>query len=85
VATYETSLHDQQGVRRADFGLANLFGVSFGRRAQGPMRNAYLRLEADGRTGRRHPLLDGLEEAPRVIHGTWRLDVTPRVEFAHRR
>jgi hypothetical protein len=84
VATYETSLYDQEGVRRADFGLAALFGVSFGRRAEGPMRNAYLRLEADGRTGRRHPLLEGLDDAPRIIHGTWRLDVTPKVEFAHR-
>ena len=34
-----------------DFGLADLFGVSFRRQAEGPMRNAYLRLEADPRTG----------------------------------
>ena len=78
VATYETSLYDERGGRRADFGLADLFGVSFRRRAEGPMRNAYLRLEADPRTGRRHPLLAGLDDAPRIIHGTWRLDVTPR-------
>ena len=77
VATYETSLYDERGERRADFGLADLFGVSFRRRADGPMRNAYLRLEADPRTGRRHPLLAGLDDAPRVIHGTWRLEVTP--------
>jgi hypothetical protein len=84
VATYETSLHDDRGARRADFGLAELFGVSFRRRAEGPMRNAYLGLEADPRTGRRHPLLDGLDDAPRIIHGTWRLDVTPRVDFEAR-
>ena len=82
VATYETSLYDEWGVRRADFGLADLFGVSFRRRADGPMRNAYLRLEADPRTGRRHPLLAGLDDAPRIIHGTWRLEVTPKVAFA---
>ena len=46
-------------------------------RADGPMQNAYLRLEDDPRTGRRHPLLAGLDDAPRIIHGTWRLDVTP--------
>jgi hypothetical protein len=84
VATYETSLCDERGHRRTDFGLADLFGVSFRRRDDGPMRNAYLQLEVDRRTGRRHPLLAGLEDAPRVIHGTWRLEVTPRVEFADR-
>jgi len=47
------------------------------------MRNAYLRLEADPRTGHRHPLLDGLHDSPRVIHGTWRLEVTPRIDFEY--
>jgi hypothetical protein len=84
VATYESSLYDERGERRADFGLAELFGVAFRRRAPGPMRNAYLRLEADPHTGRRHPLLDGLDDAPRVIHGTWRLDVTPKTELPDR-
>ena len=32
-------------------------------KAEGPMRNAYLRLEDDPRTGKRHPLLDGLDDA----------------------
>jgi hypothetical protein len=84
VATYETSLYNERGERRADFGLADLFGASFRRRADGPMRNAYLQLEADPRTGSRHPLLAGLDNAPRIIHGTFRLDVTPRVEFPER-
>jgi hypothetical protein len=84
VATYETSLCDEHGERRADFGLGDLFGVSFGRRADGPMRNAYLRLESALGTRRRHPLLDGLDDASRIIHGTWRLDVIPNVEFSDR-
>jgi hypothetical protein len=84
VATYETSLCDEQGAQRADFGLADLFGVSFRRRDAGPMRNAYLRLEAAPDTGRLHPLLAGLEDAPRIIHGTRRLEVEPRAEFPER-
>ena len=80
VATYETSLYNEWGERRSDFGLADLFGASFRGRPQGPMRNAYLRLEADPRTGKRHPILAGLDEAPRIIHGTYRLDVAPNRE-----
>jgi len=83
VATYETSLYDEWGSRRADFGLADLFGVTSRGRTEGPMRNAYLRLRDDPKTGRRHPILEDLEEAPRIIHGTMRLDVTPRREFPH--
>jgi Hypothetical glycosyl hydrolase 6/Beta-galactosidase trimerisation domain len=81
VATYETSLYDEMGAKRADFGLADLFGVSLKGHANGPMRNSYLQLRDDPRTGKRHSILDGLDDAPRIIHGTLRLDVTPRREF----
>jgi hypothetical protein len=81
LATFETSLYDQSGTRRGDFGLADLFGVSYGGRVEGPMRNSYLSLDADKATGRRHPVLAGLEDAPRIINGVWRLHVTPRAAF----
>jgi hypothetical protein len=83
IATYETSLYNELGARRSDFGLADLFGVSFRGHGQGPMRNAYLRLEDDPRTGVRHPILAGLDDVPRIIHGTYRLEVAAKQEFRH--
>ena len=47
--------------RRKDFGLADLFGVSFTGRIDGPMQNSYLSLDADPANGRRHEVLDGLD------------------------
>jgi hypothetical protein len=81
VATYETSLYDQRGARRRDFGLADLFGASFdGGENAGPtggidarMQNSYLRLEPDPATGRRHPILAGLEDTERIINGVSRV------------
>ena len=79
IATGETSLFDEAGRERNDFGLADLFGVSFASRRPGPVRNAYLRLEHDRSPG--HPLLRGLEDAPRIIHGVWQLEVKPKRAF----
>jgi hypothetical protein len=79
VATNETSLHDEHGVRRKDFGLADLFGVRFSGRGEAGMHNAYLRLEHTSAKG--NPLLAGLEDAPRIIHGVNRIDVTPIAPF----
>lgn len=81
LATFETSLYDEHGKRRRDFGLADLFGVSYGGRVEGPMKNSYLRLKADSKTGKYHPVLAGLEDAYRIINGIWRLEVTPRASF----
>jgi hypothetical protein len=79
VATRETSLRDGNGDERRDFGLAEVFGVSLAGRRPGPVRNSYLRLEHARSPG--HPLLRGLESAPRIIHGVWQLDVAPRQAF----
>jgi hypothetical protein len=81
VATFETSLYDEQGTRREDFGLAEPFGVSCNDRVEGPMKNSYLRLKPDAKTGRFHEVLDGLEDVYRIINGIWRLDVTPRLDL----
>jgi len=79
VVTHETSLCDEWGVRRKDFGLADLLGVRFRahRRADAQCVSS---TEHDRVPG--HPLLVGLEDAPRIIHGVTRLDVTPSASFA---
>jgi Hypothetical glycosyl hydrolase 6/Beta-galactosidase trimerisation domain len=81
LATFVSSLCNEAGDRRDDFGLGDLFGVRFAGRVDGPMQNSYLSLDADRKTGRRHPVLAGLEDAPRIINGAFRLDVTPTVDF----
>jgi hypothetical protein len=43
------------------------------------MLNSYIRLEHE--TVPRHPIFSGLEDAPRIINGVSRLEVTPRERF----
>jgi hypothetical protein len=81
LATFASSLYNEAGQRRDNFGLADVFGVSFGGRIDGPMQNSYLSLDADPATGRRHPVLTGLDDTPRIINGVFRLHVTPTTTF----
>jgi len=81
LATFETSLYDQWGARRPDFGLSDLFGVSFKGGPEGPMQNSYLRLEKDPAFGKHPAILAGLEDAERIINGVWRLDVKANEKF----
>ncbi len=70
IATFETSLYDEAGARRANFGLADLFGCTAGPVAD-HQENSYLTLRGP------HPLLAGLDGANRVMGPTRRIDVTP--------
>jgi hypothetical protein len=81
LATFASSLHDETGRRRENFGLADVFGVSFDGRIEGPMQNSYLSLDPDASTGRRHPILEGLDDAPRIVNGVFRIAVRPATEF----
>ncbi len=76
VASYETSLYDEWGEARKEFGLAKLLGVSFDGRREGPMLNSYLSIEMEAATGRAHPLTAGFEDAGRIINGVHRVGVT---------
>ncbi|MDB5002675.1 MAG: hypothetical protein JWQ34_900 [Mucilaginibacter sp.] len=77
VASFESSLYDENGKKRIDFGLANLFGVSFDNAVEGPMQNSYLRLHSDAATNKFHPVLEGLEDANRIINGIYTVKVKP--------
>lgn len=53
LATFETSLYDETGIRRADFALAEVFGVTDARKIVGPMRFDYMQPHVAS------PLLEG--------------------------
>jgi hypothetical protein len=71
IATHETSLYDEHGKRRADFGLADVFGCSFAGEVIPRMQNAYLALNGP------HALLNGIEGTPRIVHGVARVATKP--------
>jgi hypothetical protein len=81
LATFETSLYDEKGKPRPDFGLADIFGVSYDNGVEGPMQNSYLRLKADTSTKEFHPVLDGLQDAYRIINTVYQVSVAPTREF----
>jgi len=72
VATHETSLYEEGGRRRPDFGLAELFGCSRAGRTIQRQQNAYIDIR-----DREHPLLEGLRGAGRFIHGVRRVEIEP--------
>jgi hypothetical protein len=77
LATFETSLYDEKGTRRRDFGLADLLGVSFDGAVARDVKNSYIRIEPQTR----HPILKGLENAGRVINTVGRVSVKPAIVF----
>ncbi len=81
MATFETSLYNEHGDHREDFGLKDLFGVSYKGDVEGPMKNSYLKLNPDPVAVGYHPVLKGLEDAYRIINGVWRLKVDPLMDF----
>ena len=84
VATHETSLYDEWGVPRTDFGLGDLFGVTVTGAVEENVRNSYVRLREDPGTGRRHALLDGLDDARRMIGGVRQVGVRATDEASPR-
>lgn len=81
VATYETSLYDEEGKIRSDFGLADTFGVNYDNAVEGPLQNSYLRLKSDVAAKQYHPVLKGLADAYRIINTTHQVKVKPAADF----
>lgn len=80
VATGETSLYDEAGIARDDFGLADVFGVSALHRHHGAMRHqqtswevspthSYLDIPIRWGDGERHPVLNGFEDTDQLPFG----------------
>lgn len=72
IATHETSLYNEHGEIREDFGLAAIFGASYEGAVDARMQNSYIRLSHP------HPLLKGLEGTPRIINGVSRVHTRSR-------
>lgn len=81
LATYQTSLYDEEARPRNNFGLSDLFGVTYKNSIEGPMKNSYLSINKNLQTGNYHPIVAGLEDATRIINGTWRLNVAQNEKF----
>jgi len=79
MATFETSLFNEKGEKRNDFGLSDLLGVTYNGEVEGPMKNSYLRLTQEN--GTYHPILKGLENTTRIINGIYRLGIQANIEF----
>ena len=66
VATFETSLYDEWGSPRRDFGLAAALGIRSRGKVLGPLRNSYLAFQ--GKPGARHPILAGFDDAAYTVN-----------------
>ena len=71
LATFETSLYDEWGRRRKDFGLSDLLGVTFAGSVDRDIKNSYMTVEAQTK----HPIIAGLEDAGRIIGTVQRVNV----------
>lgn len=71
VATGETSLYDETGVERKNFGLADLFGCDYAGRVDRKVENTYISIDGS------HPLTVDLDDTPRIAGGTRLVVVTP--------
>ena len=70
LATFETSLYNDWGEPRKDFGLGDIFGVSTPGGMIGPLGNSYMH------TDKAHPVLEGFEDTTILPGAEFRVPVT---------
>jgi hypothetical protein len=73
LASFETSLYDQDGKRREDFALGELFGIQRAGDIQGPIGNSFL-----ARIERQHEILSGFSDTHVLPGAEYRLPVKTR-------
>jgi hypothetical protein len=72
LATFETSLYDERGRRRPDFGLADVFGIRKNGDVVGTVGNAYL-----ARIEKQHEILSGFSNTAWIPGAENRIPVAP--------
>ena len=72
LATFETSMYNERNERRADFGLADVFGIRKAGDVQGTTGNAYA-----ARIEKRHEILDGFTNTNWLPGAEYRLPIAP--------
>jgi hypothetical protein len=70
LATFETSMYTERNQRRADFGLADVLGISKNGEVIGTIGNAYY-----ARIERQHPILSGFTDTNWIPGAQYRLPV----------
>jgi hypothetical protein len=72
LATFETSMYNERNERRADFGLADVFGIRKAGDVQGTTGNAFA-----ARIEKRHAILDGFTNTNWLPGAEYRLPIAP--------
>ena len=72
LATFETSLYDERGRKRSDFGLADVFGIRKAGDVIGTNGNAYC-----ARIERQHEILSGFTNTDWIAGAEYRVPVSP--------
>ena len=72
MASFESSLYDENNLRRKDFGVADIFGIHATGERRTRIGNAFM-----GRIERKHPILDGFDNTDWLPGAQWLQPIAP--------